>query len=230
MDHSEAVAKKIAESYLLGELSPEQREAYEEHYFSCAECANDVMAGATLVANVKEVLRTEPPLVAVQEPAARSLRWFAWLRPAYAMAAMVVLFGVLLYENSVTIPKLKEQAKGNVPQSLSSLSLLSQGSRGAPQQVFSVGPDQPFLLHIDIPPSDNFASYTCDIQSQEGLPQFSVPVSAETANEAVAILVPGSRLRPGRYLLVVRGNPSASNARQAATEIAHYSFSLEYKN
>ena len=42
MDHSEAVTKKMAESYLLEELTPEQRDAFEEHYFDCPECAKDV--------------------------------------------------------------------------------------------------------------------------------------------------------------------------------------------
>ncbi|PYX92477.1 MAG: hypothetical protein DMG67_06760 [Acidobacteria bacterium] len=60
MDHNEAVTKKMAESCLLEELTPEQRDAFEEHYFDCPECAKDVKAAAMLVANVKEVLRTEP--------------------------------------------------------------------------------------------------------------------------------------------------------------------------
>ncbi len=37
----------IAERYLLGELSAEEREKFEEHYFSCQQCADSVMAGAT---------------------------------------------------------------------------------------------------------------------------------------------------------------------------------------
>ena len=35
MDHSEAVQLMATERYLLGELSPDQREAFEEHFFEC---------------------------------------------------------------------------------------------------------------------------------------------------------------------------------------------------
>jgi len=46
MDHSEALRLQAAERYVLGELSPELREQYEEHYFTCEECASDVKASA----------------------------------------------------------------------------------------------------------------------------------------------------------------------------------------
>jgi anti-sigma factor RsiW len=38
-----------AEKYLLGELAPEVREQFEEHYFECEACANDVKAGAAFI-------------------------------------------------------------------------------------------------------------------------------------------------------------------------------------
>jgi len=229
MDHSEAVAKKIAESYLLGELSPEQREAYEEHYFSCAECANDVMAGAALVANVKEVLRTEPPLIAAQESAPRSLGWFAWLRPAYAMAATVALFSVLLYQNLVSIPRLKgDLSRMTTPRALASFSFIA-GSRGANAMVIQGEREQPLGLWVDIPPQPSFTSYTCTIQAGSGVVEFSVPVSAEQAKDPVQLLIPDS-LEPGKYVLIIRGNRGPSSAGEATVEVARYPFVFEYKN
>ena len=50
MDHSESIRLMAAEKYLLGELAPELREQFEEHFFDCQECALDVRAGAALVA------------------------------------------------------------------------------------------------------------------------------------------------------------------------------------
>jgi len=44
MDHSEAVREMAAERYLLDELEPEAREAFEEHVFDCPECALDLRA------------------------------------------------------------------------------------------------------------------------------------------------------------------------------------------
>ena len=43
MDHSEAVRLMATERYLLGEMSPDVREAFEGHLFECEECALDVV-------------------------------------------------------------------------------------------------------------------------------------------------------------------------------------------
>ncbi len=50
MDHQEAVSLEATEQYLLGTLDEDQREAFEEHFFGCLECAEDVRAGMAVVA------------------------------------------------------------------------------------------------------------------------------------------------------------------------------------
>jgi hypothetical protein len=232
MDHSEAVTKKLAESYLLGELTPEQREAYEEHYFSCPECAQDVQAGAMLVANVKEVLREESSLSTTADAVREHSGWpsFAWLRPAYAMAAMAALICILAFQNLITIPKLKDEAKTNAPLALASYSFIPQGSRGANALVVRPEPNRPFGLYVDIPASHDFSSYTCTVQTEAGVVDLSVPVSAEAARENVQLLVPAGLLPSGNYVLVIHGHRSAGNASEAGVEVARYPFSLEYKN
>ncbi len=50
MDHQEAVSLGATEQYLLGTLDEEQREGFEEHFFGCLECAEDVRAGMAVVA------------------------------------------------------------------------------------------------------------------------------------------------------------------------------------
>ncbi|HTC94662.1 MAG TPA: zf-HC2 domain-containing protein [Terriglobales bacterium] len=232
MDHSEAVTKKLTESYLLGELTPDEREAYEEHYFGCPECAQDVKTGAMLVANVKEVLREERSLSTTADPVRERAGWpfFAWLQPAYAMAALAVLVCVLAFQNLVTIPELKDEAKTNVPQALASYSFIPQGSRGANALVVRPEPNRPFGLYVDIPESRDFSSYLCTIQTEAGVVDLSVPVSAELAKENVQIFVPAGRLQPGNYLLVIRGSRSTGNPSEAGVEVARYPFSLEYKN
>ena len=53
MDHSQAVEQMAAERYLLNELTPEAREAFEEHVFDCHECAMDIRAAAAFVDEAK---------------------------------------------------------------------------------------------------------------------------------------------------------------------------------
>jgi len=57
MDHNEALQLQAAEKYVLGELPPPLRDEFEEHFFECQECAQDVIAAAEFVDNVRAVLR-----------------------------------------------------------------------------------------------------------------------------------------------------------------------------
>lgn len=62
MTHFEAIEGRLAEGYLLGELTAEQREQYEEHYFGCSECAEEIRWGAMFLANARRVLWKLPDI------------------------------------------------------------------------------------------------------------------------------------------------------------------------
>src|SRR5438128_8781514 len=53
MEHSEATETLASERYLLGEMSDEERNAFEEHFFGCGECARDVRDGTTMIDSVR---------------------------------------------------------------------------------------------------------------------------------------------------------------------------------
>src|SRR5690349_16175904 len=57
MDHETAVRTGATERYLLGQLSAEDRDSFEEHYFMCPECAEDVRTLTVFAANAKAVFR-----------------------------------------------------------------------------------------------------------------------------------------------------------------------------
>src|SRR5215831_18125879 len=106
MDHAEAVGMKAAERYLLGELSPRDHEAFEEHFFECTDCAEDVRLGFQFRDNVKAVFSDDPELARRSEKSSRRTPWFEWLRPMVAMpAACLALVAVIGYQNLVTIPR-----------------------------------------------------------------------------------------------------------------------------
>src|SRR4029077_7052620 len=91
MNHNEAIKEMAAERYLLNELSPELRDAFEEHAFDCPECALDLRAGATFIGAAKVELpkiaetSVATPKKEIIRPAKRWLDWNAWLRPAFAV-------------------------------------------------------------------------------------------------------------------------------------------------
>ena len=64
MDHDQAVKSQVCEKYLLGELSPELRNAFEEHYFSCVECAMQLRTAAELIGASQQILARAPAIAA----------------------------------------------------------------------------------------------------------------------------------------------------------------------
>ena len=56
MDHTAVVREKMTERYLLNELESDVRDQFEEHYFDCPECAQDLCAGSQFVEQAKVVL------------------------------------------------------------------------------------------------------------------------------------------------------------------------------
>jgi len=225
MDHAEALKLKATERYFLGEMTPVEREAYEDHYFSCTECALDVKTTAALMDNAREIFRKEAEAQIVgARKRSENVGWFGWMRPAYAMAVVAVLAVFIGYQNLVTIPHLK-QGSSESAQALASYSLVTSGSRGSNDLIFHPRPNSPFGLYVDIPASAKYSSYLAEVQNEAGSSKFSVRVSPEQAKETVQLLIPASILNSGRYNLVIRGSNDQNGA---VDEIARYPFTVQY--
>jgi len=93
MEHNAAVESNAVERYLLGDMPGEERDAFEEHFFSCMECAEEVRVGAHLKANWGGAERQ-----ARQAAPARS--WANWLRwpSLIPVAASLVFAGVVWFQ------------------------------------------------------------------------------------------------------------------------------------
>lgn len=227
IDHAEALRQNAAERYLLGELQGGVREEYEEHFFTCAECAADIRAGVTFGRAAREILQGE---AAISTPSRQAVlarpRWFSWLRPAIAAPAFVVLIALVAYENFWTIPQMSHSlTEATRPQALKSLSLIAANSRGSNSSRIRVAVGQTFLLFVDVPPEPHHSEYLFEIESEFGATRFSILISAEEARNTVPILVPGSRLETGKYALVVRGVDSGQPG--SGSVVASYPFALE---
>ena len=226
MEHSEAIELRAAERYLLGELTAEQRDQFEDHFFGCLECAGDVRTGAALLDNARHILKHEPaPMQTVLVPSPGKRGWLSWLQPAWGFAAaVIVLAGILSYQNLVTIPSLKHSSAQ--PQMLASFSLVTAGSRGAATPVIRAPKDRPFGLYVDIPSRESFPYYTVDVQTESQSRPIRVQVSAEQAKDTVQILVPAGVLSPGNAKLVIEGH---TNGNGPVTEIARYPFVVQFQ-
>jgi Putative zinc-finger len=233
MDHNEAVRLQAAEKYLLGELPREQHAAFEEHFFDCSACAEEMKATAAFMESARQVYREQvPETVEVKGlvPASPTARgWFAWLRPAFAIPVFAALLLFIGYQNGVTIPNLKQASPGVViGEGAKSFSLLSADSRGeggsAPKIV--VGSREDFRLEVDMP-GNSLTGYSCQIQDESGKVLASFTVSSEEAKNTVTRIIRGGSLKPGRYTIAIfKGQTPAQTDNQSTA--AQKSFVVEF--
>jgi len=105
MTHDQSFETHAPERYLLGEMSELEKHRFEEHYFSCEECAESVRLGAVLAGNTRAAFAQG--LAAQGE---RSRSWLDWLRvPVLAPSlAAVALACVVGYQALVQMPALRQ--------------------------------------------------------------------------------------------------------------------------
>lgn len=219
MEHDQATGLRAAERYLLGELSDAERDEFEQHFFDCPACTEEVRAGAIFAANARAVF-AEQPRQSLVKPG-----WWEWvcLRPAFAasLACLSVLqVGGLSYQVVVARRLRTELAELRVPQSYPSF-FLRGATRGAEQVIELPRESQFFGVSLDLTPGQTFGQYLGEVFSESGATLFSVPLSKpRTPGDPLNLLIPASSLEPGRrYTLIVRGQPGV--------EIARYHFVIQ---
>ena len=226
MDHLEAKRLHAAEKYVLGELSADQSDAYEEHYFDCAECAEDVKATLTFVTAGREVFREEPAPVAPKELAPLS-RWTSWFRPMIAIPAMAVLLLAIGYYSRTSKPQIGViTAPGQTIFSSPSFGLRGGDRLENEKTVVQVHGNDSVQLHFDFVPSQvqNFSSYTGELQDSASRVPLQFDIPTDRVNKEVNLIVPSGLLRPGDYTLTVFGRDASSAAK---IPVAKFSFAVQ---
>jgi hypothetical protein len=231
MDHSEAVQLMATERYLLGELSPELREAFEEHYFDCQECALDLRAEAAFLDAATEQLphmatsparETTPPRT---KPARPRSEWFGWLRPAMAIPAFAVLLIVIGYQNIATIPSLRSAA--STPR-LAPWATLHAGTRAGAHLAVTADHKSGAVLLIDVPNEVAYTSFAFELQDPKGKQFWSQTISAPAesggATGTLSLLIPGMGLQQGSYTLTISGITSQGSRTQLDRRILDVRF------
>ena len=232
MDHNEALLQMAAERYLLNELTPDAREAFEEHLFDCPECALDLRAGVAFVDEVRVRLpklasKAAEPLP-IQTYPARGKResWFIWLQPSFAVPAFAVMLLIIGYQNFFVLPGLRETA--SQPQLLA-WAPLHGSTRGVPRAILA-DRKHGVALPVELPqqPSPGaYAAYSFGLIDPQGKAVWtgSVAAPSDDAGEGqrISLAIPGSMLRNGSYTVTVSG----VTPRGEHTVIDRYSFTLQ---
>jgi len=211
MNHDDAMEMMAAERYILGELEPAERDAFEEHFFDCSVCADDVRDSAKFAAGV----RTTDARVKV--PAAGRFNW-------WATAAASVFAAVLGYQSLIVIPQMRT-AMHTQTQPVPVMRLateeitLDSQARGT-STVITARQDEAVPLGVVIHDRDPHQDYVLEIRDAADRVRDSLKVPAQDSSEPVRLVVGAGRLSSGNYKVVIRGGDR---------EIAAYPFTMEVR-
>jgi hypothetical protein len=228
MNHNEAKELQAAAKYVLGELSPVQREEYEDHYIDCPECAKDVHAAAAFADTTREVFREEKQAEAAKSTDRVRGWWFVWLKPVFAVPAFAALLLALGYQTVVSVPHWKNLAMQSAASGvMPTYSLIESNTRGSELPTFRVKRNEIFGVFVDVPVDKAYSSYVLRLEDPAGRSTTLSTVSyAEAQKTMVAKVNPWEQ--SGTYEIVVLGLASQEADPGKATTLAMMKFNVEF--
>jgi hypothetical protein len=216
-NHQEAVKNLMAERYLLGELNAGEREAYEEHLFSCDACFEQVKAGSEFVDHLRR-MGTEDPHPA---PAPGFLaRLMTSLRQPVTVSACFLLAcvsGLSVYQRGIIDGLRQAQVAPSV--------FLSDGAKAGGVEQIAVPANTRFDVSIQVIQGGDFNSYEGQVLTESQHLKESFPISAEQTRETIHVQLNSGVEGPGNYFMVVNG--LAPDGRK--TEVTRYKFQVLLK-
>jgi hypothetical protein len=222
-EHPAADAYTV-ERYLLGELEPAERDAFEAHYFACPECAKDLKVTAAFISAARLELRDGGSAKVAARPAREP--WLARLwRPAFLSPVAALLLLTLAYQNLLVYPGMRDAvARLGRPEVLASISLIGSNSRGGALASGTLRDDDSLLLSFDVPATGGFSGYSAELLDPHGATMLKLPITAAQAKDTVSLRVPANHWQSGNYALVVRGIAAATGAGDV---VARYAFTVQ---
>jgi hypothetical protein len=202
MDHILASETYAAERYLLGEMLPEERDEFEEHFFCCKVCGEDVQTASVFIENAKAVyrerdLQLSPVLKKAMLWRDRLRRdWIGWLRLPVAVPtlAALALAAIVSYQNAVVIPGLRSPLSVALP-----LIFDGETRSSLPQQ----SEEMPLHFQMLLSAPTDSRRVALQVTGADGRTVRSGFVESPGLNRLLDVYFPGT-LNAGRYTLIVR--------------------------
>jgi hypothetical protein len=213
MSHDQAVSSHAAERYILGELSSNEREAFESHYFDCSDCFEQIRLGGEFLARTREVLDPEPE----KSWLAAALGDLRRPAPVFVSALLLCTLGIGAYQQSVIAGFMAPRVEANY--------FLPGDIKGIPK-VITVSRKSGLSLSVDFARSSDFTSYRAQIETESGKVKYSLPVAARENGYSVTIGMPADALAPGTYKVVIQG----LSANGTATKVGSGAFELKFSD
>ena len=204
MTHEHAVNTMASERYLLEEMSELERHAFEEHFFSCVDCAEDIRTVELMRVGAREAGRAEP--IPFRPRAARRLSVAA---PWAAAASLALVAG---YQALSSPPLDRPYAVEPVT--------LRPISRGADAVIQLRPGDRAVALAIEANAPAGATEWLYELRGADGRQVASGRTPLPAPGTPLLLVVPASTLSsPGQYVLSLRD-------REAAASLADYHFDV----
>jgi hypothetical protein len=209
LKHEDIDERGMVEAYVRRKLAPEDSAAFEEHYFQCGKCFDDVQLVEKFVAGVEHAARIG--LLGLEaEP--RPERWW---RPAFACAAAagVVLASVLTFVVFVRQParetRLRQQIEQMLSQARASQARIAELERLAALDAGAEA-NVPVVILTASRSADSANQVQLGSESRRALLWIDVPAEPSEARFGVTITASGTRLSKSIHGL--KRNPSGALA------------------
>ena len=210
MDHTEALESNASDRYALNMLSAAEVDAFEEHYFDCATCAEDVRLGMSLMDGGRRLVRETEAAPAAPAPNVVPIdshprrKFLAWI-PAAAAAALLVVNGGLMMRAPVPMGVADAHASGAWAGPTLAVELTARGP-GDPVGITKVHQNE--VLNFQIAPDYESVEARMTDRSGKTVLQSEWPA---VALDRGGLTVGFGTLSPGAYQLVVTGKKHGSN-------------------
>lgn len=228
MKHEEAVQNLAVEQYLLGDMNPSEREAFEEHYFECVICAEEVKSAVTFREDMKAILAADQddleaaaPTRVQPNPGKSSDKgtntggwnWLSWLQPQIAAVALAGLAVISIGSVALMQSRIAELSQPSIVNA----AFLRDQTRGTPPVLRLTG-GKPALLSFDLAVAPD-SKLDFLVQSAGGDVVYQVSGDAPPQDEEVHLLLPKLDLSPGNYRVLVRSSGQEQDLAQYPFEI-----------
>jgi hypothetical protein len=210
MEHEEAIRLDAAELYVAGQLSDEQRDAFEEHYFDCPVCAEAVRMEHVFADNVKEYLRPNVPA------APDKWRKRLTLHPALTWSSLAANAALALVVGFIFLNGFRG---GDTARFLPSY--YAPGVAHGTEEIHPV-PAGSTAMVVRVPvPTEKYNSYSYEILNAGGKIESrgsAAPLGSEKVD--LYLEVPVRSLSEGDHTLLVLGNPGSQVESQSKFHIS----------
>lgn len=212
ISHEQAIKNMMAERYLLGELSDDERDAYEAHLFDCQTCFAQVKAGTEFVGHIRRI-GEEIPVATRVRPAGFLASLMAGLRQpmaAGALALCALAVGLNIYQYS-------ELSRTKGPALERSYVLTGIAHGGGDVNLIEVPAGSSLSLSLEYTPRGEFTAYGVMILSESGTTKTSLLIPRDQVDGMAKLAIPANSLSSGKYSIIVWARDNDGKESQLAS-------------